>query len=288
MRSNTPLPEETSYNKLSGIISTIQSISIDFSWFLSSTQIIEILEIKKESYYRELYSLRNSDFNPAKLSGFSESDCGYLIQLLEKILKIPEIEDEFIKSGVYFNDKSFSLLRENFIDNISEALSCHKLDKDLLMILSSATIQFDDAFDTYFYDKFSMERIISFTVEQFIEKYEIDPYYGSDIHLRKFLEDQVNYKKIPFIKLTEEYRERYFYELFGKFRDDKNKTKVSGEIKRLFIYFNLEEDADRKKLNSRYKELLKIYHPDINKNGLEKTKEIIQNYKKLSEFLGKS
>jgi len=95
----------------------------------------------------------------------------------------------------------------------------------------------------------------------------------------------VQYKKIPFEKLTEEYRERYHYELFGRMRNNPLKNKIPKEMRALFQFFDLDYDADKKKLNARYKELLKIYHPDINKNGLEKTKEIIQKYKKLSSLL---
>jgi hypothetical protein len=243
------------------------------------------LYIKKEDYYRELYSLRNANFNPAKLTGFHEEECMYLCLLLEKILRLGDVEEEFIKAGIYFNEKSLSILREKFIDCMAELLSKHKVDKDLLMILSSATINFDDAFDTYFFDKFNMDRIIDFTIESFISNYSIDPFFGGEIFLKKFLEDQVQYKKIPFAQITEEYRERYYYELFGRLRKSQNTPKLSKEIRQLLAYFNLEEGTDKKKLNTRYKELLKIYHPDVNKTGLEKTKEIIKNYKKLHSLL---
>ena len=111
-----------------------------------------------------------------------------------------DIEDEFIQSGIYFNEKSLNMIRESFINNITLALSTHKMDRDLLLLLSSATIQFDDAFDTYFYDKFSMDRIISFTIEEFLEMHQIDPFFGGEIFLKKYLDDQVQYKKIPFEK----------------------------------------------------------------------------------------
>jgi hypothetical protein len=284
LRSNIQT-EEIYRVQLREIISIIQGISVECKWFLSSTQLIELLEIKKEDYYRILYSLRNSVFNPAKLTGFHEEEAYYLCQLLEKIMGLGDIEDEFIHSGIYFNEKSLGMIRESFISNITLALSTHKMDRDLLLLLSSATINFDDAFDTYFYDKFSMDRIISFTIEEFLEAHQIDPFFGGEIYLKKFLDDQVQYKKIPFEKLTEEYRERYHYELFGRMRNIPLKNKIPKEMKLLFQFFDLEYDADKKKLNARYKELLKIYHPDINKNGLEKTKEIIHKYKKLNSLL---
>lgn len=284
MRSNIQT-EEIARSHLRDVITTIQGHSVECKWFVSSTQLISLLYIKKEDYYRELYSLRNANFNPAKLTGFHEEECMYLCLLLEKILRLGDVEEEFIKAGIYFNEKSLSILREKFIDCMAELLSKHKVDKDLLMILSSATINFDDAFDTYFFDKFNMDRIIDFTIESFISNYSIDPFFGGEIFLKKFLEDQVQYKKIPFAQITEEYRERYYYELFGRLRKSQNTPKLSKEIRQLLAYFNLEEGTDKKKLNTRYKELLKIYHPDVNKTGLEKTKEIIKNYKKLHSLL---
>ncbi len=284
MRSNIQT-EEIHRIQLREIISIIQGISIECKWFLSSPQLIELLELKKEDYYRILYTLRNSEFNPAKLTGFHEEEAYYLCQLLEKIMGLGDIEDEFIRSGIYFNEKSLGMLRESLINQISRALSTHKVDKELLLLLSSATINFDDAFDTYFYDKFSMDRIINFTIEEFLDNHQIDPFFGGEIFLKKYLEDLLQFKKIPIEKLTEEYRERYHYELFGRMRNVPIKHKIPKEIRLLFQFFDLEYDADKKKLNARYKELLKIYHPDINKNGLEKTKEIIQKYKKLNSFL---
>jgi hypothetical protein len=284
LRSNIQT-EEIARSHLRDVITTIQGHSVECKWFVSSTQLISLLYIKKEDYYRELYSLRNANFNPAKLTGFHEEECMYLCLLLEKILRLGDVEEEFIKAGIYFNEKSLSILREKFIECLSELLSKHKVDKDLLMILSSATINFDDAFDTYFFDKFNMDRIIDFTIESFISNYSIDPFFGGEIFLKKFLEDQVQYKKIPFAQITEEYRERYYYELFGRLRKSQNTPKLSKEIRQLLAYFNLEEGTDKKKLNTRYKELLKIYHPDVNKSGLEKTKEIIKNYKKLHALL---
>lgn len=284
MRSNIP-HEEIARSHLRDVITTLQGLSVHCTWFLSSTQLISLLNIKKEEYYRELYTLRNANFNPAKLTGFHEEEAMYLCLLLEKILRLGDVEDEFIKAGIYFNEKSLSVLREKFIACLIDLLSKHKLDKDLLMILSSATLKFDDAFDTYFFDKFNMERIIDFTIESFMTTHSIDPFFGGEVFLKKFLEDQVQYKKIPFHQITEEYRERYYYELFGKMRNATPITKVSKEVRQLLNYFKLEEGSDKKKLNARYKELLKIYHPDINKNGLEKTKEIIKNYKKLQSLL---
>lgn len=286
MPSNTQF--ENPHPILEGVISTIQGMCQNFEWFLPTDQLIDLLEIKKEVYYKELYSLRNSEFNPARLTGWSQEDCVYLIQLLERFLHTGEVEDEFIKSGIYVNNKCNGLLRTTFINRINDILANHKLDKDLLLLLHSATIEFDDAFDTYFSEKFEMEKIINYTVDDFLEQHGIDPYYGSDHYLKKFLSDEILYKKISLLEITNEYRERYYYELFGKFRTEKNFSKLPLEIKKIYIFFKLEEDADEKKVNLRYKELLKIYHPDINKNGLEKTKEIIENYKKLKNYLQKS
>lgn len=286
MPSNTP-PEETTPSIVNEIISTIQSLCQNFEWFLPSSDLIEMLEIKKEVYYKELYTLRNAEFNPASLTGWSRDDCAYLIRLLEKILQCGEIEEEFIKSGIYFNTKSLSVLRESFLNRVRDSLSSHKLDRELLLLLHSATIEYDDAFDSYFLEKFDLERLIGYSVDDFLEQYEIDPDFGSDFFLKKFLNEGLLYKKISLSHITEEYKERYYYELFGKFRKEKNRKKLPLEIRKIYIFFKLDEEADERKINLRYKELLKIYHPDINKNGLEKTKEIIENYKKLMEFKNK-
>ncbi len=286
MLSNIPATE-SGESILFEVISEIQSQSTDFSWYISSETLISLLNVRKESYYKTLYSLRNSEFNPATLRGFHQTEGKYLCILLSRLLHLDSVEKEFVTAGIFFDDETLGEIQKSFIEMMEKTVSNHKLDKDLLSLLTSATIRFEDAFDSYFDDKFDMPRIIERTVNNFMHENGIDPYYGAEDFLKTFILEQVQYKRIKFNKLKSEYKDRYYYELFGQFRQDtkKQKSKYSKEVRMLLDFFGLDERADNKALKIKYKELLKKYHPDLNKEGLEKTKLIISNYKKLHAIL---
>jgi hypothetical protein len=285
LQSATHRRWENASHLLSDIISEIQEETENFSWFVSSERIIEILEMRKEDYYRTLYGLRNSEFNPASLRGFSEEEGKYLCLLLKKLLGHDGVELEFVKAGIFLDERSLEDAVSTFKNVLVSSLEKHKLDKELLLLLSSATKSFDDAFDSYFEDKFDMDILVERTVNVFINLHSIDPFYGSDYYLKKYLKEKILTKKINIGEFTQEYKERYHYELFGRTRKSKSRVRISHEMHVLLEFFGLDHRVDRKALKAKYTELLKKYHPDINKSGLEKTKKIIHNYKKLSAML---
>tara|TARA_Y100000589_G_C26905415_1_gene528044 strand:+ start:21 stop:437 length:417 start_codon:yes stop_codon:yes gene_type:complete len=79
-----------------------------------------------------------------------------------------------------------------------------------------------------------------------------------------------------------------------KKRNDKSNVykgkRFSEEIKKCLKIFDLKDDFSEKDLKKRYKELVKKYHPDLNKNYLKKDKnikEINKSYSRLVKFLKK-
>ncbi|MCE9499342.1 MAG: molecular chaperone DnaJ, partial [Leptospira sp.] len=199
---------------------------------------------------------------------------------------IESIEQEFLKGGIYFGEKYLLEIREYFISFLYSIMESHRLDKDLLMLLASATIEFDDACDSYFDDKFDLEVLAERCASYYVDMKSIDTNFGADFFLRDYLLTQVKYNKIRLREITLEFRSRAHYDLFGEEQQKASaKKNISPELGTLLNFFKLQESATRSDLKKRFKELLKIYHPDINKEGLEKTKLIIVNYKKLSAIL---
>lgn len=275
--------KEYAESLLSDIISEIQSETENFQWFVTSERLIDLLAIPKEEYYKVLYSLRNSEFNPASLRGFHQENGKYLCLLLKKILGFQNIELEFLKAGIFLDEKALNDVVETFKNVLISSLEKHKLDKEVLMLFSTSTRNFDDAFESYFENKFDLEILVERTVNLFVHINSIDPFYGLDNYLKKYIKEKIKIKKININELTKEYKERYYYELFGRVR--KQRVKISKEMCVLLDFFELDYQVDKQKLKEKYKQLLKKYHPDVNKSGLEKTKKIIQNYKKLNAML---
>jgi hypothetical protein len=267
-------------NSLEDVIEEIQSSCTDFSWYISIENITKLLQISKEDFYRVVYSIRNKKMGfSVSGHGFSREAASDLIQILNFFLKL-DAESEFVKAGIYASPVLLKELKIKFQSVILEIAEKHKIDMDLLLLLCSSTLQFDDAFDSYFETKFEMSFIISRTVEAFITEKNIDSSYGIDTFLKKYLQSQLNKHKISFLKITELARDKYYYEVYGKHRQKKI-VFIDPNKQKLLDFFGLEQEATKHEVKVRYKQLLKKYHPDVNKNGLEKTKAIIYNYNKL-------
>lgn len=267
------------------IINEIQENIYKFEWYISSEKIIQILSIRKEDYYRVLYKLKDSHFNPSNLRGFSHLEGHYLCLLLEKVLGHENVETLFFKAGIFFSKSREVEIIQTFQDILNSTLKNHRLDKELLLLLASSTKNFEDAFESYLEDKFDWEILIERGVNVFINIHNIDPDYGVEEFLKDFLRKQIKTNKINIKKITNEYKERYYFDLFGESFQRKEKTVVSKEVLKLLKFFGLKENATKKELKAKYLYLLKQYHPDVNKDGLEKTKLIIQNYNKLKKLL---
>jgi hypothetical protein len=267
---------------LGEVLSEIQIQSFDCTWNISNEKLIEVMGIRKEDFYRSLYSLRRNHSQNLNLRSFSEKEGDLLCILLQQILRRADIEEEFLKSGVYFPEASLIELGQILVELIESTLKKHKLDKELFYLLVSSTKQFDDAFDSYFDDKFDLEILCERSISIFTNSRNIDTSFGADIFLKKHLQDLIKYNKISLKKITQEYRQRFYYELFGKF---KREGKMDSDTRKLLEFFQLEDNATLKDLKKRFKELLLVYHPDVNKDGHAKTQEIIENYNKLFELI---
>ena len=267
---------------LGEVLSEIQIQSFDCTWNISNEKLIEVMGIRKEDFYRSLYSLRRNHSQNLNLRSFSEKEGDLLCILLQQILRRADIEEEFLKSGVYFPEASLIELGQILVELIESTLKKHKLDKELFYLLVSSTKQFDDAFDSYFDDKFDLEILYERSISIFTNSRNIDTSFGADIFLKKHLQNLIKYNKISLKKITQEYRQRFYYELFGKI---KREGKMDSDTRKLLEFFQLEDNATLKDLKKRFKELLLVYHPDVNKDGHAKTQEIIENYNKLFELI---
>ncbi len=274
--------------ELEDLIAELQLQTDHFSWTISNDSLMNVLGLRKEDFYRELYSFRKHHSQSLSLKEFTEKEGDLLCSFLKQIYKSDLIEDLFLKAGLYFNDSSLQELEIYFKIYLQNALRKHKLDRELIQLLIGATVNFDDAFDSYFEDKFEIDFLVVRSVQNFISDKGIDFQSGSEDYLRKSLLDKIKAKKIKLNELTDEYKERFYYEIYGHHKQDgrsKKRTKMDSEKNQLLEYFKLSEESTLKDLKKSFKEMLLIFHPDVNKDGLEKTQEIIENYNKLFELI---
>lgn len=277
---------------LHDVIFELQNVSESMQWFLSYDRLSELLEIRKEECLRKVYQFKASKPQMTLSGGFHEVDGDLLVDFLSWNLELDEVAEEFLKGGIFFSERPLYELRESYKTLIQKTIANHKLDQELLLLLTAATIDFDDAVDSYLMDKFEIDFFVRRSIHQFLEKFEIHPEYGAEEFLYEYLKSLIPTKILNFRDITREFRDRTYYELYGRFRETKKKKKkklvqsVSSEVKDLLSFFDLEPGATITDVKKKFKELLKKYHPDINKKGEEMTKRIILKYNRLVELLG--
>lgn len=273
---------------LDDVIFEIQNQSFECKWFIASEKLAELLTLSKEEFFRKLYSFKTSKPDRETRHGFSEIDGDYLVEFLQYVLDIGGIQDRFANAGIYFDERSLYELRENFKAIVRESLNRHDLDKETLLLLATASQEYDSAVDSYIGEKFDIDFFVNRSIFEFMSFRRIYAEGGADIFLREYLQALIPTKILNIRDITQEFRDRSFYELFGTYREQpgaKKKKRRSrnsdSELLDLIEYFELEEGFNREDLKKRFKILLKKYHPDVNKKGLEKTQEIIEKYNKL-------
>ncbi|PJZ81210.1 J domain-containing protein [Leptospira meyeri] len=276
---------------LHDVIFELQNVSESMLWFLSYDRLSELLEIRKEDCLRKVYQFKAAKPQMTLSGGFHEVDGDLLIDFLAWSLEIDEVAEEFLKGGIFFSERPLYELRESYKSLIQKTIANHKLDRELLLLLTAATVDYDDAVDSYLMDKFEIDFFVRRSIHQFLEKFEIHPEFGAEEFLYEYLKSLIPTKILNFRDITREFRDRTYYELYGRFRETKKKKKkivktVSDEVKDLLAFFDLEPGAGMTDVKRKFKELLKKYHPDINKKGEEMTKRIILKYNRLVELLG--
>ncbi|TGL51084.1 molecular chaperone DnaJ [Leptospira meyeri] len=276
---------------LHDVIFELQNVSESMLWFLSYDRLSELLEIRKEDCLRKVYQFKAAKPQMTLSGGFHEVDGDLLIDFLAWSLELDEVAEEFLKGGIFFSERPLYELRESYKSLIQKTIANHKLDREFLLLLTAATVDYDDAVDSYLMDKFEIDFFVRRSIHQFLEKFEIHPEFGAEEFLYEYLKSLIPTKILNFRDITREFRDRTYYELYGRFRETKKKKKkivktVSDEVKDLLAFFDLEPGAGMTDVKRKFKELLKKYHPDINKKGEEMTKRIILKYNRLVELLG--
>jgi len=278
---------------LGDVIFELQNQSDSLRWFLTYDRLAELLEMRKEDCIRKIYQFRSTKPQMALSGGFHEVDGDYLIDFLSEVLDLDDVPADFLKSGIFFSERPLYELRESYKSLIQKTTDNHKLDKELLLLLATATIDFDDAVDSYLMDKFEIHFFVNRAIHFFLESRDINFEYGAEEFLREYLLALIPTKILNFRDITREFRERAYYEIFGRIRSDKqkkkkSKQKINLEVEELLTFFDLDHDAKLSDIKKKFKELLKKYHPDINKKGEEMTKKIILKYNRLILLLNQA
>jgi hypothetical protein len=266
----------------------LQLQAIDGEWNLPTEKLIEILSLRKEDYFRKTYNLKTDFPRPSSFQFISNEDIPFLNDFFIFYYKYYDLEFDLFKAGVFVPNSKLIEFKNNFKLYLTDILLGQKLDKDLLLLLASSTKNYDDAVESYISSKIDLDYQFYDYSHKFMKKYKVPTEYGSEVFLKNYLTKNFSFQSEEWKEVVMEFSERSYYELFHKFREKKKKKKkpiIHPQMKELVEFFELEIPFTMDELKKSYTRLLKKYHPDINKDGLEKTKVIIEKFNKLKEWI---
>ncbi len=265
-------------------------------WAITSQRIMEITKLKPYVFRNYLLKTRKRINMPEDIDVFCNENPEDLISLLESIYG-EEVENAFYKAGVFIPYKNRIEINEVLITIINSILNNHRLIEEDFEAMLYGTETFKEARDIYYDEEFDIDKMIEQTCHQYMDGKEYKLWnlaqnniinYMKSLFIRNiFVKEALFYsleKKLrDFAVLKDLFKEKTYKQYNYSYQNDNKKHRgyTTGENKSN----DIEKDKARRILNirgklntqilkKRYRELMKIYHPDVNPKGLEKSQQI--------------
>ncbi len=290
---------------LNNIINEIKSTANKKGyWALSSQRLIELTKIVPYKFRTYLTKTKKMVNMPSGKDMFTNNNPEDLICLLEVIYGHC-IEDKFSKAGIFIPHKTRIVLNELLLNNINKAVNNHNINTEDFEAMLYGTDLFKEAKNIYYDEEFNIDGFIKETCDQFLAKnnYQIVILAKNNILLylkslfdRNILSKQIIFYSLEgrlkeFAKSKNLYKQENVYEKethqnrqfkthsYSHNNKKKHRHKQSPYIdksdkERAKQIMGLCGDPDAKTIKKKYKELMKIYHPDVNPRGLEMSQKI--------------
>ncbi len=279
-------------------------------WAITADEVMEITQLEPYKFKRYLEQARITVNMPKHMNIFSNDNPGDLITLLECIYgKNKDMEKLFSEKGIFINYENMIELNDLLINSANEIMSKHEINENMFQEILNETKSFEEAKDIYLNEEFNIDEIIEKTCLSYVSlnKFQLDKLakrntlkYLNSLFERKILNkntvlSNVVYKlkqyaiKIHFYQEeSDDYSSNYYYE-------DKNNVNQGNEGQKHLkkpsrkeiakSILGIKGEFDINILRKKYRNMMKIYHPDINPQGLQKSQEINAAYSVLLEEL---
>lgn len=250
-------------------------------WQISRDEILEILDLDIRDVYVQIIRSENPlvDFGTSE---FSEKDSGALISLLE-CLGYEKAPDIFSKMGLWIPYSIQVDLLAALIDEITSARNSHTIEFENFLSIFDRFGNFQRSLEIYLEEHFSLPDYIGGAVNTVLSLNFREKRDNHRLLLTRLANELVRREIVPYWNLFSPLYEELKAYLIAKGRMDAPGNakpaidKAQSEARRLFSY-SKDEAIAKKELKDRYKKLMKRYHPDVNPQGLEKSKEINRAY----------
>jgi hypothetical protein len=282
------------------------------AWSLRASELRGLLGLGSAEFHRRLYAAQAAGNRLVGLDmvggSFSQSNVGELVSLLELFCG-REVEEPLERAGIFFPQPEQVEVMRCFLGEAGEALARHLLEAEQFSAMLRAFGSFPRAREVYRDEYFPLEELM----ERAAHRYCAGRSFGlpglARANARRLLEfffrKHVLETESLFASLYERLHEQAVREGYAERAPEPEPGQRAGRrragdaragagrpgavdtpLLRARRLLGLEDGTlDLRRLKSRYKTLMKIYHPDLNPQGLRRCQEINAAYSLLAAAL---
>ena len=257
-----------------------------------------LLGLDSASFHRRLYAAERAGHRLVGLDSaagsYSQENVGELVSLLELFCG-PGVEGELERAGIFFSHPEQLELMSAFLGAAGEALAAHRIEESEFSSMLAVFRGFERARQVYREQYFPIPDLKAEAVRRFCSARSFEMPELAQANARGLLEfffrKHVLDAEGLFAPLYERLREQAVREGWAEpppREEDRGGRRVEAltPAARARRLMGVEGGAlDMARLKSRYKVLMKIYHPDLNPQGLRRCQEINAAYALLAAAL---
>ena len=270
------------------------------AWSLRASELRGLLGLGSAEFHRRLYAAQAAGNRLVGLDSvggrFSQENVGELVSLLELFCG-PGVEQPLQRAGIFFPQPEQVQIMGCFLGEVGQALARHRLEEEQFSAMLRTFGSFERARGVYREQYFPLEELLERSASRYCAGLSFGlPGLARD-NARRLLEfffrKHVLETESLFASLHERLHEQAVREGYaerpqtegraGRLPDRRQADTPAMRARRLL---GLEGGTlDLRRLKSRYKTLMKIYHPDLNPQGLRRCQEINAAYALLASVL---
>lgn len=291
MRSKSQIinkKQDVSHGLLEELLEEIRSITVGSEWRLSLESVLSHLSIPLEQYYSYIYAGRSALPPRRNLDHFEVDSVSDLISLLEDH-GITRARETFHAAGYFFSGEDLDDFLEFFLSVTMSRLQSHTVDEDLLDLALAGCMNPEDGFDFYRHSRFPVEELLDFAVRLYLNEREIECHHLSEATLKNHVQDLFHKKILRMEDLSTSLNEslRKFAVSRGMMKAGRfpviDPKCITPELAQALAEMGFQKGRipHEDELKTKYRSLVKQYHPDLNPEGEEKTRRLTTAYTKI-------
>ena len=238
------------------------------TWSIPASTVRKILDLDELEYFRTAYRVRDG-ISALTKERFGPDDAVFLLELFEAC-GIHGAEDAFTGAGLHVDYVLGAEIQDSYITFAVERARDHHPDDHHFRSLLEEASDFQTAFKRYLDVWFRRDALSTDSIEPFVRKKGFRFPDIAGITIARYIELLYMRHILEWYNLFPNLRKR-FSEKFSPRQPENLPDEV--ELALRVLGFPVLPGSFRE-VRSRYKSLMKRYHPDVNPSGLEHSKRI--------------